>query len=161
MEGWLDLFVVQFHQLLLVRELPHGLNEVLTHYTVPPSSGLMADIPGRCMIQCSWQNCCLTKTFVTQVAGLCKLYSYKILQKLYHHSCLGCAVGHMIRQCCDCVVWEGSMDRGTNTPTATKPSWSAVNYDHSQDITCTVPISPCLVLQEFSEYLTKLAYISR
>ena len=37
-----------------------------------------------------------------------------LLQIFIMPDVLSCAVDHMIRQCCDCVVtWEGSMDRGT------------------------------------------------
>ena len=42
-------------------------------------------------------------TSVTYVVGSCKLYSY-LLQIVIMTAVLGCAVGHMIRQCCDCVV---------------------------------------------------------
>ena len=53
----------------------------------------------------------LTKTFVIQVAELCKLYSY-LLQL---HSCFGvCFRPHDKAMFGLCSKWEGSMDKGTH-----------------------------------------------
>ena len=54
------------------------------------------------------------QSYVNCILIYYKLYSYLLQSLSSRTAVLSCAVGHMIRQCCDCMYMGGSMDRGTD-----------------------------------------------